>query len=396
MITISEYQSHLSAWGHYAEPKELRILKYPKAFFPGQTINLNATKGPNGTAVIFSDGSVLYTGTDQGLLPMLEGVSVWSEPAEGTVIPNDLEWVRIRAAYRTRKGKTLTAQVSVPVAIPSELRFVFPYEPKTYADQEKGVNEGAYYNMQATWLDGTKQGFKSRFAPDAELAVYWKTRQDELIAVETISEHSEGTLNLQIPFGYSFDPDAGTIYKMPEKTDARTIIRYREIVIYDGDDNPIMPGGEELELENSSGVLRATYSIGGFNLVAETYFETNPVVQWGFYKMPTTYVGDQTVNLNINDHSLIVFKDGTSIIGQGTTEGDEAVWYSVWFRRRRVDQSWNDYAEETVRFADGLEGTVGQYCFYTSSDQYSNLQKVSNKRKYICSGGTITWTDKPI
>lgn len=379
MILVSENQSQFSAWGHYAEPTELDIVKIPRVFMAGEQVDIGYTRGPGGTALKFDDGTILLQDEPRGLLPALKGVTIWCEPAEGTTIPNTLKYVKIRAAYRTKKGKTLTAEVDVPVAIPSIMRFVFPSEPL--------VREGQYNELQSTWYDGTKPGFRSRFAPDAELVVYWVDSNNKLVAVQSLKEEDRGSIRLHIPFTSAGPP---VVYIMGESTTSRVITRYRDIYATDGETGePVLPEGEEVPLENSSGLLWAEYTINGITLRAETYFDTNPVVSWGYFNMPLTYVGDRTVTFDIRQHSKIVYRDGTVVIGQ---DGPDDLWLSVWFRHRVLGH-WEEDFTTSARFADGRTGTINQYCFYTYKDGNS-IAKVSNKRRYTCSAGVITWTDE--
>lgn len=378
MITISQGQALLSAWGHYAEPSELAILKAPAAFMAGSTVDLSATRSPGGVGLVLNDGTILLLDEPRGIIPPLTLVTVWSEPEEGSTIPNNLKYVTIHATYRTKRGKVLTAKVDVPVAVPSLMRFVFPTEPL--------VAEGKYDDLQSTWFDGTKAGFRGKFAPDAILAVYWIDSNGDLVAVQQVNGNEN--LYLHIPFTASGPPVA---YIMGESTTFRAITRYRELTATSEETGqPILPEGEEIELENSSGLLWAEYTINGITLRAETYFNTNPVVSWGYFNMPVTYVGIEDVTFDIREHSRIVYKDGTVVIGQ---DGPDDLWLPVWFRYKVVGGWWEDAFTTSARFADGLTGTIRQYCFYTYRDN-NYIAKVSNKRRYTCSAGVITWTDE--
>lgn len=399
IITVAKDQAVLSAWGHYAIPESVMILATPIAFCAGEEVNIDATKGPGGTCLWMTDGSQLLAHEKNGILPGVNTIRVWSVPEEGTIIPPDLEYVEIHASYRTRDERVLTAQANVPVAIPTEMRFVFPREPRT-DDSGELVDEGEYNDFYDSWLDREDRlGFKNRFAPDGGLYVYWQTRYGQLIRYEELTEESRGTLYLHVPFTVGGPP---LIFTMPEHTDSRTITRYKEAIARDEDGNAIMPEGEEIELENSSSLMYATYTIRSSqgvvlaNLRAETYFGTNPIVSWGFYKMPTTYVGDETVTLNINQHSKIVFKDGKVVIGQYNTAG--GCYHPIYFRHKTAGGWWENELEATARFADNRSGDVGQYCYYTersNGQETTNVQKVSNKSYYTCSGGTITWSNPP-
>jgi hypothetical protein len=398
IITVAKDQAVLSAWGHYAIPESVMILAAPIAFCAGEEVNIDATKGPGGTCLWMTDGSQLLAYTKNGILPGVNTIRVWSVPEEGTVIPPDLEYVEIHASYRTRDERVLTAQTNVPVAIPTEMRFVFPKEPRT-DDSGELVDEGAYNDFYDTWFDrDDRMGFKNRFAPEGELVVYWQTRDGRLIRYETLTEESRGTLYLNAPFSVSLTT---MTFIMAENTESRTITRYNQAIAHDEDGNAIMPEGEEIELENSSNLMYATYTIKNSrgnvlaNLRAETYFGTNPVVSWGFYKMPTTYVGDETVTLNINDHSKIVFKDDKVKFGQGNWNGCH---YSIWFRYKTIGGWWENEPETYAKFADGRTGNISQYCYYTARTDgqgTTSVQKVSNKTYYTCSGGTITWSNPP-
>ena len=388
MITISEGQSQFSAWGHYAEPEALFINQAPKCYMAGQEINLDMVRGAEGTELHFDDGTVLLQEKSKGILPPLVGVVVWSYPEEGTIVPPDLKYVEIHASYTTKKGKVIKAQVDVPVAIPTEMRFVFPIEPL--------VNEGRYSNFQETWTDGTKTGFRNRFMPDAKLVVYWIDTEGDLAAYQVLGDDDEDNLELYVPFAVGGPPIE---YEVGESTRTETVMRYDQVVT-EIDGVPFLPEGTEIDIENSSGKLWAEYTIqvrGSQNpivLRAETYFQTNPIIEWGYFNMPTSYTGTETLTLSINDHSRIVYKDGSVVVGQkGYDILGKEYWLSVWFRYKTVGGYWNDYDEVTTTFGDGRSGDVGQYCLYTRRDG-SLVTKVSNRRIYNCSGGAIMWSEQ--
>ena len=366
MIQVSEKQSRLSGWGHYAEPTALFINKVPDPFMVGDTIDISATLEPGGTELHFSDGTILSYRQGSDLLPALENVSVWSVPDAGTVVPNNLDNVTIYASYTTKHGKTINAvPVKVPVAIPSYMRFIVPEEPL--------IDEGAYLNINPTWFDGSKDGIKSRFMKNASLVVYWTNAQGELVST------SEVTSNAGLRFFAPFTQSTNELI-MGEKTGSHTFVRYRSV-----EDE-----GEEITLENCSNRFRAEYTIKNITLVAETYCQTNPIISWGFYDMPDSYSGEETVTLDIQQHSKVKYKNGKTLIGRYADNGN--YYLSRFFRTQTIGGWWNYYTEQIVTLSDNRTGSVGQYCFRTYRDS-DLLNKVSNKRIYNCADGKVTWTE---
>lgn len=374
MIGVTAGQSQLSGWGHYANPTTLFIKKVPQVFMAGDIVDLTATKSPGGTELHFTDGTVLVYMERGNLVPALENVRVWSIPAEGTTIPNGLDYVTIYASYTTKTGKVINAiPAKVPVATPSYMRVIVPDEPL--------IDEGQYLNTQKSWNDSSgHRGIKSACHIDGvTFAVYWEDRSGRIVRVSTTDSVSV----YSSPFAQS-SSSSGPLLIMGEMTSGATFTRYRGT----GDD------GEEITLENAGKfIFRAT--IKGIVLEAETYFQTNPVVSWGFYDMPDSYSGTETKTLTVEQNSKVEYKDGKVRVGRYDDGG--LFYLSIFFRTRAGGGYWNDYTSTNITLADNNTGTIGQYCFYTRKEGTSgDFAKTDNKRKYTCSGGSVTWSDEPI
>lgn len=378
MVQVNTGKSQLSGWGHGAEPEFLFINKVPRPFMVGETISAAATRKPGGTELHFTDGTILFYLVQNGLLPALENVTVWTVPSEGTTVSNTLEYVEIYASYTTKTGKVLKAgPVKVPVAIPSELRVIVPTEPL--------IDEGEYLQTYPEWEDRPQyRGIKSACGiKDVRFIVYWNDSNGNLIATSEAEDTNDNRLCYSVPFsqGTNIGDYPGPYLYAPENTGSATFTRYRSV----------KDEGEEITLDNAMRFI-FRQKINGTTLQAETYFQNNPVVEWGFYNMPTSYDGPTTYKVNMNKNSKVKFKDGKVQIGQ---YGDNRFWLPIWMRYKTIG-GWYEYElEKTITLEDGRTGTVGQYCFNTQKDS-SMISKVSNKRAYSCSDGEVTWSNQPI
>lgn len=381
MIIVSEEQSQLSGWGHYAVPKALKIKKVPRPFMAGETVNISVVRENGGTELEMSDGTILSYNEQNGLLPALEGVTVWSVPAEGTVIPSGLDYVEIHASYITREGKYINAvPAKVPVATPSYMRCIVPVEPL--------IDEGQYLHTQASWFDSNNEvhGHKIRgyntafFHGAAFLAIYWTDSNGEVIRVTRVES---GNPLYQRPFAESYSsvsPWDPTIIVGDRSTSA-TFTRYRSV-----DDE-----GEEITLENGNNKIVFKHTILNITLTCETYVQVNPIISWGFFNLPTSYSGSQSVTLSIEKESKVKFKSGKVMIGKYADSG--YFYLPIWFRYKVVGGWWEYRAEQTITLADERTGNLWQYSLRTMRDG-SDLYKIVNK-SYTCDGGRVTWFNTP-
>jgi len=366
MIQVPVGQSQLSGWGHYAEPTVLFINKVPNPFMAGQTIDLSATKSAGGTELHFSDGTVLKYEESGNLVPALEGVRVWSVPAEGTIVPNGLDYVTIYASYTTKHNKTLNAvPVKVPVATPSYMRVIVPDEPL--------IDEGQYLNTLLSWNDSSgHRGIKSACHIDGvTFAIYWEDRNGRIVRVSTTDSVSVR----YAPFAQS-SSSSGPFLIMGEITSEATFIRYRGT----GDD------GEEITLENAGKfIFRAT--IKGIVLEAETYFQMNPIVEWGLYNLPTDYTGTVNLTITIDDYSLVTYKNGKLFHGRYADEG--LFYLPIFFRQPAGYGDWRSVQSQTITVSDGAQGSLYKYSIWTWINSSSTYRMADHS--YSCSDGIITW-----
>ena len=380
MIQVATGQSQLSGWGHYADPTALFINKVPAPFMAGDTVDISATKSPGGTELHFSDGTVLVYQQQNGLFPALTGVTVWSVPAEGSTVPNNLDYVTIYASYTMKNGKTINATpAKIPVATPSYMRCIVPREPL--------IDEGCYLHTQASWFDGGEvngnkiKGYNSAFFyGEAFLAIYWTDSQGNVIRVSKVESGNPLYLRPFVESYSSITPWDPTII-VGEKTTSATFTRYRSI-----EDE-----GEEFTLENANNKIGFKYTIHGITLSCETYVQMNPIASWGFYQLPTTYSGSQSVTLKIETHSKVKYKNNKILIGKYADSG--RFYLPIWFRYKTVG-GWYEYeGEQTITLQDGANGSLWQYSLDTYRDG-SSIVKVSNK-SYSCSGGEVSWFTTP-
>jgi len=377
MIQVPVGQSQLSGWGHYAEPTVLFINKVPNPFMAGQTINLSATKSAGGTELHFSDGTVLKYEESGNLVPALEGVRVWSVPAEGTIVPNGLDYVTVYASYTTKYNKTLNAvPVKVPVASPSYMRVIVPEEPL--------IDEGWYLKALPTWEDSTTyNGIECRGIKNAchiegvRFIVYWIDSQGNVVRTTEAQDSPDNRLVYSAPFTQS-SSSQGPELQMGEHTQSATFTRYKSI-----DDE-----GEEITLENACKFI-FHYRVNNITLTAETYMKMNPVVSWGLFNLPTSYSGTTSVTISIDKYSKVRFKNGKVLIGRYADDG--LFWLAIWFQYKVVG-GWYEYtASETITLADGLSGSLWEYCIITRRNG-SQIKKVAG-RNYSCADGHVTWTN---
>lgn len=376
MIQVPVGQSQLSGWGHYAEPTVLFINKVPNPFMAGQTIDLSATKSAGGTELHFSDGTVLKYEESGNLVPALTGVRVWSVPAEGTTIPNGLDYVTIYASYITKHGKTLNAiPAKVPVARPSFMRVIVPEEPL--------IDEGWYLQTLPRWEDKVFNGIPCRGIKSAchiegvSFVVYWVDSNGNIVRTTEAVETPNISICYSIPFTQSSTQGRPDLM-MGERTQSATFTRYRSI----------LDEGEEITLENAVR-FQFRYTINGITLNADTYMQMNPIVSWGPFNLPTTYSGTTSATITITKNSKVRYKNGKVLIGRYADDG--LFWLAASFRYKVVGGWWEYVQSQTITLADGRQGSLYQYCIETRRD--GNIVVKVAGRDYSCSGGRVTWTN---
>ena len=377
MVQVNLKKSQLSGWGHYAEPTALFINKVPDPFMAGDIIDISATLEPGGTELHFTDGTILSYRQSGNLLPALDNVTVWSVPAEGTTVPNNLDYVEIHASYTTKKGKVINAiPAKVPVATPSYLRVIVPNEPL--------IDEGEYFQTYPQWEDRSQyRGIKSACQiKNVRFVVYWTDSQGNVIATSDAKDSSDNPLCYSTPFVQGTNSSGsypGPYLYAGEKTASATFTRYRSI-----EDE-----GEEITLENAMKFV-FKHKINNITLQAETYFQNNPIVSWGFFNLPTSYSGSRTYTIDVQKNTKVRFKNGKVQIGQWDRSKDR-YWLSI-FMRYKVVGGWYEYVDhQTVTFADGRYGAIDQFSLGTYRDS-NIIYKVAN-RYYTCSGGEIKWSN---
>lgn len=373
MIHINEGQAQLSGWGYSAEPEALFINKVPEPFMVGQTISAEATRDRGGTSLKFKDGTILHYRMGYGLFPPLTDVTVWTVPAEGTTVSNTLEYVEIHASYTTKKGKVIQAiPAKIPVAVPKFLRVIVPEEPL--------IDEGEYLQTDRQWGDVSQyRGIESACnIKGVRFFVYWADSHDTIIKSTEVFDSSDNPLIHSAPFtqGTNTGTYEGPYLYAPESTNSATFTRYRS----ETDE------GTEITLENAMRFI-FRHKIGNVTLQAETYFQNNPVVSWGFFNLRTSYAGETQYTVNIQNNSKVKFKDGKVQTGQ---YGQNRFWLPIWLRYLTIG-GWYEYREEqTITLDDGRHGVLWEYCFSTMRDS-SSIAKVMT-RYYKCEDGTVEWT----
>ena len=390
MIHIDKNQAQFSAWGHYADPKSLHINKTPEPFRAGDIVDASATRAKDGVTLTMSDGVELLLHDQQGMLPPLEDVTVWAEPAEGTEIPNGLDYVTIYASWTSKHGKVLTTSTDVPVGTPSEMRIVVG-ESKVEGGEviwsytglsEPNIKEGQYLNTRRVWLDTDDyRGIQSAFAMSSvHFFIYWKNTDGVLVAITEAFDVNPYDAPV-VQGGWS--PDLWLQLGDMSGNGDRTIMRY-----YDPDPtvDPI-----EVELHNVA-LFYFSHTIRNITLYAESYFQTDPIVGWGFYRLPTSYsTPSETVTLQIEKHTRVLYGESGEVFFT-RLDATHQRFLPIYFRTPTMGGGYIYSDDDTVIFANGGQGSLREYSLRTYDTSLQAIYKVDNKQ-YNCSGGQIVWTD---
>jgi len=371
MIQVPVGQSQLSGWGHYAEPTVLFINKVPNPFMAGQTINLSATKSAGGTELHFSDGTVLKYEESGNLVPALEGVRVWSVPAEGTIVPNGLDYVTVYASYTTKHNKTLNAvPVKVPVASPSYMRIIVPEDPL--------IDEGWYLNTRRNWNDVTENGVQYRgfnsafFYGRAFFAIYWVTKDGTVVKITTTENAT-----LQSVSSPTFW-QSSNICQVTSRKQSATFMRYRNI----------SDEGTEITLEDA-GKLTFSSRINNVTLTCETYVEINAIVDEGLFKLKTNYSGTESYTIDIEKNTKTVYKNGKVIFGR---YADARRFFLELYL---VYWDWMGYmirtTSQTITLKDNASGNLRTYYRCRFGTRPTTWQ-AAREYSYKCENGEVKWT----
>lgn len=366
MIQVAVGQSQLSGWGHYAEPTTLFIVKIPAPFMVGQTIDLTATKGPGGTQLHFTDGTILSQLESGNLVPALTGVRVWSVPAEGTTIPNGLDYVTIYASYTTKHGKTLNAiPVKVPVARPVSLRVVVPSEG--YGTNSHPVHE-EYRNSGSPLYKPTNQNIDTK-----KIKVYciWKNSDGEVVRIEDVENYSHTATNAHLSVGGGY----GYVYGMRRNNDA-----------FDGKVYTDKTTETEVHYTSSS-TITATATIRGIRLTT-----SDPGV------VATTNLNLILINMprkcgpDYDNRTVYTFTQGKNIgflFDNGDFDRPVAGYNDMWLYFSTSEPSvFNTRETLTLNFYDGQSGVL----YLARENSAENPRFLKTKYSYSCENGKITWT----
>jgi len=367
MIQVLNAQSRLSGWGHYAEPKTLTINKVPSPFVVGETVDISVTRSARGLSLFFTDGTVLDYLVGDSLLPTFNQATIWSVPAEGSTIPAGLDYVEIHASYTTKSGKIINAvPAKVPVAVPTEMRIAVPEEPL--------IREGRYLNTGNSWYDyistitgNEVRGVNNAMNINASVYVYWKVGT-KLVAITEVEKP-------RVYSGFWSSSYSAGNYSVGvgEISQSATFTRYQS-----SNDE-----GEEITLENAAKIiLEAT--VKGYTLQTETYFQTNPIVEWGYFNLPTTYETAHTETVTVEANSRVRFKDGVYMVGRY----DGLFYLPIFFRYQTSGGWYESVTSDTFSVGDDIGGTIKQYSLETRVDG-TLTYKTSDDRQYYCFPGTL-------
>lgn len=373
MIHVDEWNSQLSAWGHFAEPTALFINKVPDPFMAGDTVDISATKSPGGTELHFSDGTILQYMQSGNLKPALTGVSIWSIPAEGTTIPNNLEYVTIYASYTTKHGKTINAvPAKVPVATPKNLRVIVP--------EETVIDEGYHLNVLKTWTDSdTGRGINTVvFKGKAYLVVDWEDKNNVIIKT-TICDKSKVTVRSVSFSNLGFS--SGTL-QVVSRNSSSTFIRYRT------------PEDEGTEITIAdSGSIQFSYKINNITLYCETFAEVNGIVDEGLINLRKHYQNNTQYTVNVDENARTVYRDGKVIFGRYAYSG--TFYLPIYL----VYWDWMGYmirtTQQTITLKDGEDKDLRTY--YRERYGYGNTTwQAARDYHYKCTDGEVEWTEGAI
>lgn len=350
MIQVPVGQSQLSGWGHYAEPTVLFINKVPNPFMAGQTINLSATKSAGGTELHFSDGTVLKYEESGNLVPALEGVRVWSVPAEGTIVPNGLDYVTVYASYKTKHNKTLNAvPVKVPILRPVAIRIVT--DPSHRPVENYYCADSPLYDSATMPIDTSK--FKT-------YALYAKSGSSEIVYSAQIQpEYSYDRIG-SIGGGY------GWVYGVRGQANKK-----ENVTVYHSLMSP------SIESFDYALEITATARINGISLTDKTYIETVPI-EYFSYPFPLETGRAVFANNKIRFYYLNGLLN-TPVPGLS----DMWLYFSL-----AAPTVFNTQHSLTINFTNGSSGSI----WISRESPKSGPRFEATRYDYICADGRISWS----
>lgn len=364
MIGVTAGQSQLSGWGHYANPTTLFIKKIPQVFMAGDIVDLTATKSPGGTELHFTDGTVLVYMERGNLVPALENVRVWSIPAEGTTIPNGLDYVTIYASYTTKTGKVINAiPAKVPVATPVSLRVVVP--SSGYGTNSEPVHE-EYRNASSPLYEPTNNHIDT-----TKIKVYclWENRSGEIVRIEEVENYQYYATNSFTSLGGGY----GYVYGMRRNSDA-----------FDGNVYTDITTETEVHYTSSS-TITATATVRGRALTT-----SDPGVV-ATTNISLTLVNSPSESGTDYDHRIsYTFTKGENIgflFDNGDFDRPIAGYNDMWLSFSTSEPTvFNVQTSLTLGFYDGASGSL-----YLVRSDSAGAGYLYTKYNYTCENGVITW-----
>ena len=258
MIQINQNNGRLSAWGTAASTASIRWQKQPSNLpVAGQPLDLRGLQ-------IYADFS---DGTSEDITEFCSFT-----PSQGTPI-YDEHFVNVTASYVEKSGKTITADASLPVCYPAELRLVV---------SEDVLNEN-YFDTDSPYFNpDTMPLKKGMYKPYC----VWKrvdprTEQEVIIRISPVPEED-------MHYTYNLERDGSDVFYTEDFLGHKWwIISSIEKIEEDVENwhNPYTPTIESFERPL---VVSAQASVPGDVLFATGYFETNPI-KLTYVNLPATF-----------------------------------------------------------------------------------------------------------
>lgn len=256
MIQINSGDGRLSAWGVAASAVSIRWRKQPTNLpVFQQPLDLRGLK-------IYADFS---DGTSEDIT---EFCSFF--PSQGTPV-YDEQYVNVTASYVEKLGKTITADTSLPVCYPAELRLVVNSDPlyENYLDTTSPLFDPDTMPMK-----------KGIFKPYC----VWKridprTEEEVIVRISPVPEEN-------MFYTYNPDRDGSDVYPLGDSVSGVTwVISSVENPMEDVENwhNPYSPTIESFERPL---VVSAQARIGVITLLARAYIETVPI-KLSYADLPT-------------------------------------------------------------------------------------------------------------
>ena len=260
MIQINNHNGRLSAWGVAASTASIRWQKQPNNLpVAGQSLDLRGAK--------------IYADFSDGTSEDITGFCSFT-PSQGTPV-YDEQYVNVTASYVEKSGKTITADTSLPVCYPAELRLVVNSDP---------INENYLYTESPLFDPDTMPMKKGIFKPYC----VWKridprTEQEVIIRITPVPEDD-------MFYTYNPDRDGSDVFPTYDYSLDHKITWVISSVENQMEDvtnwhNPYSPTIESFERPL---VVSAQARIGVIHLFTEAYIETVPI-KLTYADLPTTF-----------------------------------------------------------------------------------------------------------